>query len=622
MVGGEECEGRRQADARLALFVVVAFVWLWLCVDPSRTYYGAGLTALPAFSPDVMFRRAYFTTLGGPVRFVSAWLSQFFLWPAWGAAILTALAAAAAVVTDRLVTCLAGRRLHGYRYAPALLFLLLDGHYLHLVDWQLGWVVALAATDVVLRRPEGRPAVRLALLLAEVALLYGLLRGPAVVAVPLLALGETRRRETRFLAAVLVLWLASLPWLGTWCGFDQPLGEVYRVLFGPLLPNDEYGMARAAVAGMAAFALLLGALALMAAPSAKPRLELRPLLAWAGVAAGCAALVVAGGDRVEGRRLEMCAHAERGEWDAVLATAHRMGARDITQYEDYNILLALTHTGQSGDWLFRYGLPLFSMLRGDPRLGDEETILKMRTQHGLQLCELDLELGFINMAEHETHESLETQGTYPGLLVPMARIEVLQSRPRAAKVFLRLAAAQPGDPEGAAPLLRALRDDPALSGDDEQTGLARNRLHTDMYNDYSTTHMLEQAVKEHPDHRLAYEYLMAWYLLSNQTDKLVAAIPTLPAFGREALPRHYEEAVLCQEALTGAHADLGPWRIRSETRRRFEAFTHALGCAGDELAAALRVPSRPPLWAARVWRGPWSDTYYYYRLFGTSGVQP
>jgi hypothetical protein len=620
-------DGRLQAAARLAVFAAAAFVWLWRGIDSSRTWYGAGLTAMPAFSPDLMFLRGHLTVVGGPLRYVTDWLSQWFFRPPWGAGILTALALGVAVAADRVAVCLAGRRLHGYRYAPALLFLVLDGHYLHLLDWQLAWVVTLAATEVLLRRPEARPAARLALLLPALTVLYYLVGSAVMVAVPLLVLGETRQRGTRqrgtpAVAVAIVLWSALLPWLCTRCGFDQPWTDAYKALLGPLVRNDEYGMAYAAAVGMVAFALLVGGLALKAAGSPEPRREPRPLYAWAAVAGACAVMIVAGRDRVEGLRLEMASHASRGEWNAVLSAADRMDPKDITQFDGYNILLALAHNGQAGESLFHYGLQEFNLLRDDPRLGDANKLLQLRTEYGLQLHNLELELGFVNEAEHATHETLETQGTYAALLVPMARIQVMHGQVEAAKVFLRLAAAQPGDPAHARPLLRELRDDPTLSGDAQQSDLVRWRLSADIYDSPSTTARMEQVVKEHPDHRLAQEYLMIWYLLGNQLDRLVASIPTFNAFGREALPRHYEEAVLCWELINGERANLGPWHIRPETREQFEQFVHALGCGSDEAGRILRVAGRPPRFAFKVFKGPWCDTYYFYRLFGTSGATP
>jgi hypothetical protein len=333
-------------------------------------------------------------------------------------------------------------------------------------------------------------------------------------------------------------------------------------------------------------------------------------------------LPLAAFDPVEGARLAISAHAARGEWPAVLSAADRLGPIHTTQFEGYAILLALAHTRQAGDSLFRYGLQPFSLLRDDPRLGDTIAQLTARAQNGLQLCSLELELGFVNEAEHEIHESLETQGTYARLLVPMARVQVLEGRPEAARVFLRLAAAQPGDPAGAKPLQRALRTDPTLSGDAQQNALARHRLGTDLCAATTAIPLLEEVIKEHPDHRLAWEYLTIWYLLENQLDKLVTTLPSLPRFGREALPRHDEEAVLCYEALNGRQADLGSWRIRAETRQRFDAFIQALGCRDNELAMVLRVPGRFSVSAAPPRLGAWRDTYYYYRLFGTSGAVP
>ncbi|MBI2297751.1 MAG: hypothetical protein HYU66_02150, partial [Armatimonadetes bacterium] len=147
----------------------------------------------------------------------------------------------------------------------------------------------------------------------------------------------------------------------------------------------------------------------------------------------------------------------------------------------------------------------------------------------------------------------------------------------------------------------------------------RHALRQDAYAEYSTTRRFELLSAEHPGYRLAAEYRLGWYLLSHQLDPLVAALPSLPGFGRDHLPRHLEEAVLCWEALHGQPAELGPWRVRTATRERFDAFVRALGCDRDELRIVLRTPGRPPVSALKLLGGPWSDTYYGYRLFGTSG---
>lgn len=616
MSGGADWGKRWQGDARLAICGVVAWVWLWRWVDPSRAYDNPSLSALPSFGPDAMFARANWSVIGGPLQQASEWLSQLWHWSAAATTLLVASALAVAAGVDRAASSLAGRRLPGLRYAPFLLCLLLDGHYMHLLDWQIGWAAALFAVSAELSWSESRPAVRAAVLLPAAGLVYYVLGGPALIAVPLAAFGEGRRRETRLLAGALATSPLWLPALAQRAAFDHPLAQVYEALLPRAVGIDQYGVVRSAALGMIAFGVLVGAVAVRPAQPRAPR----PALAWLAPVVTIALMFAVGRDRVDCVRMQLGQLAARRDWTGLLAAAKQLAPQELIQFDDYHVLLALAHTGQVGERLFEFGLPTTSILRDDPRLGGGEVVRRMRTQHGVMLRAVSLELGLVNEAEHELHETLETQGTYPALLVPMARVQIMKGRPEAARVLLRLAAAQPGDPAGAAPLLRALTADPRLASDPVQAGLERNRMQGDVYYEQRLMPLLEQVTSEHPGHRLAQEYLLALYLLDNQLDRLVAALPTLPDPARDTLPRHIEEALLCQEVLTGRPVPLGRWTIRGETRSRFDDYIRALGCGRDGMVDYLRTPRRPPRAAAKVLGSPWSDTYYYYRMFGMAGV--
>jgi hypothetical protein len=608
---------RLPGDLRWAVALGAVFVWLWRVVDPSRTWYGAGLTSLPSFSSDPVFLDGHLATIGGPLAYAAAWLSQWLASSLAGAAMLTVAAGAGGLGAEWLGRQLARQRLPAFRYGPLLLAAYLDGQYLHLLDWQLGWALALlaAAGLLALGRRVGPAWVRLTVELAALALLYYLLGGPALLAALVLAVAELG-----WPSALLLAWMALLPWLSTRCGFDRPLREAYAALKPPALVNDAHHHAVWVWAAMLSLVLVASGVAVRVAARARPLRPWRTSLAWASLAAGLALLAGYGGDRVQGLRLDISRHTERGEWQAALAAVDKLRPVDLTLYEDYGLLLSLAHLGRTGDALFVYGLPLYSFLHGDPRLGPEDQVLRILTWHGLQLCGLELELGLVNTAEHGTHESLENLGTYPQLLVTMARIQVLQQRPEAAAVFLRLAADQPGDPVAAAPLLRALTADPTLAADPVQTRLASYRITNDIWDRHSVTQIYEEAAHEHPENDLAREYLLSWYLMTGQVDLLVAELAKLPRHGDQPLPRHYEEAALCHEVMVGHPVDLGPWTIRPATRRRFQQFVEAFGGDEDEVGALLRATHRPNTMLAKVVDGPWFDTYYYYLLFGRAGV--
>lgn len=478
-----------------------------------------------------------------------------------------------------------------------------------------------SSADDAVDRPSAALA-RLVALLFGLATLYYLAGGAVCVAAALLAPAALRAPQGALLAAATVTWTAALPWLSTQLGFDRPLAVAYQELAAPAVRLDPLGdIARSLTLGRPALALLVAALAVRTATARSS--ARRDGAAWLGplLATACLLTPVAH-DRGQQGRLQLAAHAARGEWSELLAVADRLSPGQLSYLESYAILLALAHTGQTGEALFRYPMQPYSLLRSADRRygGDPGSVQKFRAASGPQLYDLDLDLGLVNAAEHGIHETLEAYGTRGRMLVSMARIQVLKGRPRAARVFLHLATAEPWVRPQAAALLAALERDPTLASDPRQEELRRHAVTRDELGVKTITAEFESLVREHPEHRLAREYLLAWYLLSHQLDRLVAMLPTLPAAGCDHLPRHYEEAVLVWEALHHQHAALGPWRVREETRARFRQFVAALRCDVDELPAVLATPGQPPDWALRLWESPWSDTYYYYRLFGISGV--
>ena len=109
--------------------------------------------------------------------------------------------------------------------------------------------------------------------------------------------------------------------------------------------------------------------------------------------------------------------------------------------------------------------------------------------------------------------------------------------------------------------------------------------------------------------KMAFEYLMAYYLLTKQLDKFVENLPRLDDFGYENVPRHYQEAIVLYVAKTRKEVDLGGRGISAEVLRQYEEF-NSLGSKFDE--------DKRVLW--RVLAPKFGRTYFFYYVFGTSGV--
>ncbi|MBI2300124.1 MAG: hypothetical protein HYU66_14470, partial [Armatimonadetes bacterium] len=413
MAGDGSGERRRTSWAwaghlRLQIVLAALWAWLWYRVDPSLCWAGSGLTLFPVFRPDPPYLRGLLAEPGGPASYLAAWLAQWLALPGVGAGVLVGLAGALAAACDRLARLLAGRRLGGLRYAPVLIVAALDGHYYPLLECQLGWLAALLAADVWLRLPARRPGLSLAVMLLGLAGLYCLVGMGVLAAAPVLAVGAARRPEARPAAVAAVVWPAVLPWLSVGCGMDRALSDAYRALAPPELPNDALGVVpRMLALGVPAGALLLAALAVRAAAGdGKPRHPVTRL-AWLGPAVAIVLLPWLGYDRLQHDRLVLAAAAGRDDWPGVVTAAKRLAPEEIPYLGSYAILLALAETGQMTETMFAYPVQPYSYLTAlDPRLGQGDEVDVVRSEQGLQLCALELRLGFVNYAEHDLHETL------------------------------------------------------------------------------------------------------------------------------------------------------------------------------------------------------------------------
>jgi hypothetical protein len=80
---------------------------------------------------------------------------------------------------------------------------------------------------------------------------------------------------------------------------------------------------------------------------------------------------------------------------------------------------------------------------------------------------------------------------------------------------------------------------------------------------------LAALLKRNPRNKMAFEYLMACYLVTGQVDKIVANVGKLREFGYERIPPLYEEAILIYYGSWRQHGGRGQVQHSPETIRRY-----------------------------------------------------
>ena len=260
--------------------------------------------------------------------------------------------------------------------------------------------------------------------------------------------------------------------------------------------------------------------------------------------------------------------ARQGQWGRLLEIAPRLtGYRASTRL---HINRALFHTGRMASDMFAFrqskGLALLPGLDEgrDPLLAMADTLL---------------DLGAVNLAEQYAHETLESHGDVPEVLQVLACVNVLKGRPEAARVFLNLLGKMPFHASVADRLKHEIEVDPTLSQDPEICRIRRCVVTFDYLAAWVETEMiLLQLLEANRHNRMAFEYLMAHYLLQSRPDLVVKNLNRLRDFDCPAIPRHYEEAALLHLTLARDQPlDLSGWQIRPQTIQRYKRFRTQLG---------------------------------------------
>jgi hypothetical protein len=488
-----------------------------------------------------------------------------------------------------------------FAYGPSLILVALLGRYETLVlETGGGGLLTLGALSIWQIRPALQSQFRLILFWVLAALLYYLAGAWPLIAFALAGgfIEVTRGGVGRgILCWLVVVWLPV-----GWLLFPE---TDWNALF------DRWGRGWALGLTIAFWVLLAAGLPITSVwvgtqrtvPSAKAsgrlasryRHRTQPKAEPVWMASACftvaAIVLIMSFDSRQRALIQVEQAADQQRWDTVLSRAATLAIYPPSTR--LRIHHALGQTGRLCDELFAYPLQRGTELLSTPRDGLEIC---------LPLSDLLLHLGHVNLAERYAHEALEIQGERPAILRRLARINVLKDRPRAARVFLNHLANIPGQRRGANDQLRALAVDPQLSEDEHLARLRAVQVKVSRSEvQFPTRVVLELANPAGSSNRMAFEFLVADYLLTGQDQEILRSLSRFRELGYTMLPRHVEEAVI---ALAGGKSvevcERSGFKLRPGAGARFVRYVEA----------ARQVNT------AEAMADEFGDTYWFYRQFG------
>jgi hypothetical protein len=641
-VAGQWLRSRLGDMTRTVVFFALCYMYVWLVVKPCLIYSCGTITNFPIFYKGWAFFQESVAYPGGLLRYVSALLSQLFYYSWAGAIVITAQAWAICACTGWFFRAVGVPGARWLRFAPALLVLATYAQYTYHLPTIMAALAALFAACLYVSLAGGRISdsdrgghpqsairhpqlVSLAVFLVLSVVSYVVSAAAFLPFAALCAIYELLHRRRYGIGLAYLVFAAIAPYVGGvllfrvsvidaytdllplswqirgWASRERMVAAVYAIYLFPIAgalagglwrilaglnkeaeatPPETHGRPRPA---KRARGLLPAIRRRLGAPIVKGTMGFVLVLAAAGAVAHVSL------DREEQARLEVHYYACRQMWPEVLQAARRHPS-DLFVMNAVN--RALWHTGRLTRDMFSYPQHPDGLL-----LTGEDHVLTYWSKFDTQI-----DLGLMNVAEKNLTECMETFGEQPMILQRLARVNMVKGSMETARIYLGALTETLFHSRWAKDYLARLDTDPNLAGDREIQDLRSRCLkkdYTALF--YAKEEMLAALAAQDNHNRMAFEYLMAWYMQAKQLDKFIRNIGRLSEFGYTAIPPLYQEA-------TAIYAyprnKAGDYPISPAVRSGFEDFSRIVNRYKNDKAAAM------PELAAR-----YRNSYMFYYIY-------
>ena len=649
----------RLADAiRSIVFFGLLYLYLWRVVQPQLIYSCATITNFPVFYKGWPFLRDCLSYPGGVLRYFNAFLPQCFYYSWAGALVITGQAWALWACTGWFLRTLAVPGWRLLRFTPVLIALVPYARYSYHFPTINGALASLlfACLYVVASsrrgtgipstgsgqalpvRPNswaGRPCyddswercpchdMAAYLLLSVVS--YVVSAGAFLPFALLCAIYELLYRRRYGIASAYLLVAAVLPYaagvlvfhvslvnaytdllplswqLRDWVARRKMVEAVYVLCLFPMAVALIWGLGRCIVAWWTSRKIDAQVQTAKKAGSgaAKPRLRwLRsPAIRWTLESALLfvigAAVAVVSLDGSQKALLAVHYYACQRQWPQVL----RVSRPCMDNYAVMNAIdRALYHTGRLNQDMFTY-------------MQNPDALIFTGADHALFYWhKLDalIDLGLLNLAEKNFTECMEMFGEHPMILQRLALVNLAKGKIEAGRIYLEKLRQTLFFSAWAEDYLKRLAADPTLAADPQMQQLRAQALRKDStVFFYAPEPMLLALVEQGSQNRMAFEYLMAWYMMDKRLDKFVKNLGRLPEFGYTALPPLYQEATLIYA--TKYPVPLGDFSISPEAKQRIKHFSDIVNRYGRNKEAAFRELA-----------GNFAGSYFFYFFYTAS----
>jgi len=615
---------------RSSTFFILFFLVVWLWIDPKLIYHGHGQSVIyPICTSKMNTFSGYPAFPGKTTMYLAARLSHYYYYSWAGALIITVIAWLLCVGTDKFITTVSGCRLRWLRFIPSIFLLAQHGRYYpFLLAENLALLVALFFLYLYIRIPLQAAWFRFVVFMVFSAVIYAAAVQLFLVFVLLAGIFELFNNRRWVVGFSVFFSVLLIPYLTNTFVFDLNLSDAYhRILSFPLqltlkekiLAYSFFSFFPIAGFGCGIWRFFAAKYKPKKSRSGKKRKLSKsyrgprtPFSMVAGIRQSkikwfletLALLAVTSGviwltyDPIARTNQRIDYFARHKMWDELLQQSRKSFVQSYDMFICHDVNRALYHTGRLLHDMFLYPQHYAGLLLTPNKRFPKELLVQIWVKSSNTLYEL----GHINEAENASYEALSTLGYYPEGLQRLALINIIKGQTDAARTFLHALSKDFLYEEQADQYLQRLETDPLLSTDEEIQRIRSFMLVEDSINKTTPKDLLEK----NKHNRMAFEYLMAFLLLTGQHTAVAHSIGYLDNFDcpQGRIPRHLEEALLLSMAMTNKKADLHGRRINTVTIRRFQKFM--------QLFQRHKLDLQNP---AKTLENEFGDTYYYFYFF-------
>ena len=290
-----------------------------------------------------------------------------------------------------------------------------------------------------------------------------------------------------------------------------------------------------------------------------------------------------------------------GQWNDVLKYADRNPPRNFFSLAMLN--LSLAKTGQLGNRMFNYD-----------QHGVKGLFLSFNREYVAPVMgnEIFYQLGLTNASQLYAFESMETipgMGKSARVIKRLAETNLINGQYKVSEKYLKLLQKTIFYRKWARSTMKYLYDEEKINND-RNWGEKRKFM---VRNDYffhvkNIEAVLNRMVKEHPDNKIAFEYLMAFYMINKDLGNFLNLIPVMEKLQYREVPVSYQEAILYIIGNSGRDPMTdSPAYVSQSTKLRMKNYADIYNAFPD---AQERLEKK------------YSGTYWYYLHFKEVELSP